>query len=342
MKWIALLCLACIQPGYAAQDEGALLEQVRLHPESFQANHLLGEFYIQQHKLETAIPYLEKAWEIDPAHYDNSYDLALAAFEAGLTAKSREVVAALLAREDKAELHNLLGDLEEKDGHVQEAAAQFERAARMDPSEKNLFDLGSALLRHGGYQPALTVFEYGGGRYPQSSKIRVGLGIAYYSLRKYTDAVEALCQAVDLDPKDTRALDFLGKMYDVAPELSDEVTRRLARFVELYPGNAAAAYYYALSLQRRSLSAAVDTKRAEALLKRAVELDPKFADAHYELGLMYEDEKQVDKAVHEFEIAVRLRPDLSKAHYRLARLYQKQGKSALAEKELRAFEVLKK
>jgi Tfp pilus assembly protein PilF len=57
---------------------------------------------------------------------------------------------------------------------------------------------------------------------------------------------------------------------------------------------------------------------------------------------MYEDEKQVDKAVHEFEIAVRLRPDLSKAHYRLARLYQKQGKSALAEKELRAFEVLKK
>jgi tetratricopeptide (TPR) repeat protein len=170
----------------------------------------------------------------------------------------------------------------------------------------------------------------------------VGLGIAYYSLRKYSEAVEALCQAVDLDPKDTRGLDFLGKMYDVAPQLSDEVTKRLARFVELYPENAAAAYYYALSLRRRSLSLAVDTKRAEALLKRAVELDPKFADAHYELGLMYDDEKQVDKAVHEFEIAVRLRPDLSKAHYRLARLYQKQGKSDLAEKELHAFEALKK
>src|SRR5262249_25324792 len=121
MKWIALLCLAYLQPavGGAEQDEKALLEQVRLHPESFLANHLLGEFYIQRHQFGTAIPYLERARQIDPADYDNAYDLALAAFEAGLTVKSREVVVTLLARQEKAELHNLLGDIEEKDGHVQ-------------------------------------------------------------------------------------------------------------------------------------------------------------------------------------------------------------------------------
>src|SRR5215467_6061521 len=115
MKWIALLCLACIHPvaGGVPQDEEALREQVRLHPESFQANHLLGEFYIRQHQFGQAIPYLERARQIDPADYDNAYDLALAAFEAGLTATSRDVVSTLLARQDKAELHNLLGDIEE-------------------------------------------------------------------------------------------------------------------------------------------------------------------------------------------------------------------------------------
>ncbi len=324
--------------------ESSLREQARLHPDSFLANRSLAEFYIRQHRLDAAIPYLEKARGIDPGHYDNSYDLALAYLEAGLTAKSRDVVTALVARGDKAELHNLLGDIEEKDGRIQEAATQYELAARMQPSEKNLFDLGSYLLRHQGFQPALKVFEFGAGRYPGSAKLRVGLGIAYYSLGKYSDAVESLCQAVDLDPKDTRALEFLGKMYDVAPQLSAEVTSRLARFAELYPENAAAAYYYALSLRGRNVPspAGQDMAQAETLLKRAVKLDPNFAEAHYELGLLYEDEQQEAGAMREFELAVRLRPDFAKAHYRLARIYRKQGKSDLAEKEYRAFEALKK
>jgi tetratricopeptide (TPR) repeat protein len=345
---VALLCATVFSAAVAGADdariESSLQEQARLHPDSFVANRSLGEFYIRQHKIERAISYLEKARRIDPAHYDNSYDLALAYLEAGLTAKSRDVVTALVAREDKAELHNLLGEIEEKDGRIQEAAEQFEVAARMDPSEKNLFDLGSYLLRHQGFQPALKVFEFGAGRYPQSAKLRVGLGIAYYSLGKYGDAVESLCRAVDLDPKDTRALDVLGKMYDVAPQLSAEVSTRLARFAELYPDNAAAAYYYALSLRGRNVSSAAawDMAQAEALLKRAVKLDPNFAEAHYELALLYEDQQQEVSAMREFETAVKLRPDFAKAHYRLARLYRKQGKSELAEKEYRAFEALKK
>jgi hypothetical protein len=68
--------------------------------------------------------------------------------ETGAIAKSREVISALLERKDRAELHNLLGDAEEAEGHVQDAAKQYEVAARMDPTEKNLFDLGSHLLLH--------------------------------------------------------------------------------------------------------------------------------------------------------------------------------------------------
>lgn len=346
-RWVALLCSAVISAAAGsdnAKTESLLREQARLHQDSFAANRSIAEFYIRQHRLDAAIPFLESARRIDPGHYDNSYDLALAYLETGLTAKSREIVTGLLAREDKAELHNLLGDIEEKDGRIQEAAAQYEVAARMDPSEKNLFDLGSYLLRHQGFQPALKVFEFGARRYPQSAKLRVGLGIAYYSLGKYNEAVESLCRAVDLDPTDTRALDFFGKMYDVAPQLSAEVTGRLARFAELYPENAAVAYYYALSLRERNLSSSADRDiaQAEALLKRAVKLDPNFAEAHYELGLLYEDEQQEAGAMREYELAAKLRPDFAKAHYRLARLYRKQGKSELAEKEYRAFEALKK
>ena len=51
---------------------------VALEPQSYDANHNLGEFYIQTGKVANAIPFLKRAQEIDPAAYNNGYDLALA------------------------------------------------------------------------------------------------------------------------------------------------------------------------------------------------------------------------------------------------------------------------
>lgn len=286
----------------------------------------------------SSIPRLEQAYRRDPLDYANAYNLALAYLEAGDTVHSRQVLAALLRREDKGELHNLLADVEEAEGHIDEAARQYEIAARLDPSEKNLFDLGSDLDLHHGFEPALKVFEFAVQRYPRSARLRVGLGVAHYSLGQYDAAVEALCQAVDLDPADTKALDFLGKMYDVSPQFAGEVTQRLARFVRIYPRNAAAQYYYAMSLRKRALPA--DAAGAEQFLLRAVALQPDFADAHYELGLLYEERSRNTEAVREYESATRLRADFAKAHYHLARLYRKAGREAQARKEFQAFEAL--
>jgi tetratricopeptide (TPR) repeat protein len=214
---------------------------------------------------------------------------------------------------------------------VDETARQLERTARLDPSENNLFDLGSYLLQHRGFSPGLTVFDYGVTRYPQSARLRVGLGVALYSLGSYAEAVERLCQAVDLDPRDTKALDFLGKVYNLSPQYAKEVAKRLARFVALYPDNATANYYYALSLG----------SRGEPYLQKAVQLDPAFTDAHYQLGRLSEAAGESGKAIAQYEIAVRQRPGFLQAHYRLARLYQKSGKTDLARKELAIVKTLR-
>ena len=80
---------------------------------------------------------------------------------------------------------------------------------------------------------------------------------------------------------------------------------------------------------------------AETFLLRAVKLNPAYADAHYELGLLYEDRKQDAKAIHEYQLATKLRFDLSKAPCHPGRLYQKDGQPALAQKEFDAFEAFK-
>src|SRR3989442_14843538 len=87
---LVLLAPTAALAGAAARTESDLLEQVRLHPESFQANHALGEYYVQHHRLSAAIPYLKKARLADLSNFENAYDLALGYLQNGLTAKRRE------------------------------------------------------------------------------------------------------------------------------------------------------------------------------------------------------------------------------------------------------------
>jgi len=333
-----LLCAAEVSSG-----EAALRRQAAEHPESFAANRHLAEYYIRHKQISAALPWLEKAGRINPADYDNGYDLALARLETNNIDGARKLLQEMLSHQDRSEVHNLLGEVEEAAGKVDEAEKQYETAARQDPSEKNLFDLGTDLLHHRAYPPALTVFRFAAGKYPRAARLQVGLGVALYSSGQYAEAVETLCRAVDLDPGDTKALDFLGGMYDVSPELAREVTKRLAHFAELYPTNASANYYYALSLRKRSLTPGLEDseRKVESLLKKAVALRPGFADAHFQLGLLYSDKRQTADAVREFEEAIRLRPDLKAAHYRLAQLYAEQGKAERSRREFQAFKSLR-
>jgi len=75
-------------------------------------------------------------------------------------------------------------------------------------------------------------------------------------------------------------------MHDVSEQFAGDVTKRLAHFVKIYPDNAAANYYYALSLRKGSRGSQAE---AETHLVRAVKLNPAYTEAHYELGLLYED-----------------------------------------------------
>ena len=93
-----------------------------LEPHSFDANHNLGEFYVQSGKISEAAPFLERAQKIRPSAYDNGYDLSLAYAEIGRLSDARQSVHDLLKQKDTAELHNLLGQIEEKDENFVAAA----------------------------------------------------------------------------------------------------------------------------------------------------------------------------------------------------------------------------
>jgi tetratricopeptide (TPR) repeat protein len=314
-----------------------------LDPRGYDTNHNLGEFYVAAGKIPLSVTYLEAAQKIKPDAYDNGYDLALAYVETNRNTQAEHVVNDLLKQKDAAELHSLMGEIQEKSGNFVGAVHEYQSAAHMDPSESNLFDWGSELLLHRTLDPAVEIFQQATERYPQSQRLAIGLGMALYSRGNYDDAVKALIKAADLNPSDPRCYYFLSKAYDSSPGQADEVLQRFHRFAELQPRNARALYYYAMSLWkgRRAQDANVDFQQIETLLKKSIDLDSGFPEAHLQLGNLYSEQKKDALAVPQYERALALNTDLADAHYRLGQAYVRTGKKQQAQQQLEIYQRLR-
>jgi len=172
--WRTALAVNLLKLGRKSDAERQFRKVVEMTPDDYDANHNLGEFYIQNGRLSAAIPYLTRAQQLRPAEYDNGYDLALALVQVGRFDDARQQVLSLVKSGDKAELHSLLGHIEEKAGNYIAAAREYEKAAHMDPSEDNIFAWGAELLLHQTFDPAMAVFRAGLERFPQSARLHLG------------------------------------------------------------------------------------------------------------------------------------------------------------------------
>ena len=318
---------------------------VALEPQSYDANHNLGEFYIQTGKVANAIPFLKRAQEIDPAAYNNGYDLALALEQSGELAEARERIQGLISLRDSAELHSLLGEVEEKSRAYLTSAKQYEQAARMEPSEQNVLNWGAELLLHQTFAPAIEVFQAGTQRFPQSAPLHNGLGIAFYGAGQLDDAARSFFQASDLNPKDPLPLTFLGKACDgVSAALAAQIRSRLQSFVTGNTQNAEVTYYDAICLWRMNQTELKPelNVQTESLLKRAVAVDPNYSDAYFQLGILYSDQHKYSEAVEQFERALKINPDSANAHYRLGQALARLGNETRAHEEFAVFERLRK
>jgi tetratricopeptide (TPR) repeat protein len=94
--------------------------------------------------------------------------------------------------------------------------------------------------------------------------------------------------------------------------------------------------YMGLGPQFRSLGTGL---RSRQRLKQHLEtatLNPRDADAHYQLGLIYQQRRQYEPAVARFKKAIDVDPNEPDPHYQLGRIAREQGRYAEALEHLRA------
>jgi tetratricopeptide (TPR) repeat protein len=324
------------------EAEAEARKGLALDPTNYDATRRLAGIYLHSNRVKEAIPLLLTAQRLRSDAYDNGYDLAMAYLLDGQPTQAQRLTNELLRQKPSGELHNLAGRIAETQGRYVDAVNEFAAAAHQDPNEENLFTWGSELLAHRTYVSAIEVFRTGTQRFPESSRMLVGLGMALYARGDYEESVRALLKGADASPSDPRSYFYLSKAYLSAPSQADAVVAHFRRYAELEPKNGRAQFYYGMSLwkSKRAESTAADLPMTEALLKRALTLDDTLAEAHLQLGILYTEQHEDEKARPQYERALQLDPQSSDAHFRMGRYYLHAGNKEQAEQEFVQFRSL--
>jgi Flp pilus assembly protein TadD len=303
----------------------------------------------------------EKLFESTRSSYPDTtklaYNLALIQFRTQRIPQSEKTLLDLINHgRATGEIYNLLGRCYEKENKPGEAAHAFESAIRWEPAEEsNYRDLLTILVSGKRLAPALELARKTAGAFPRSASAYRDKGMVEMKMDQFTDAVRSYRRAVELEPKSLDAEVGLASA-KWAAGMRAQAEAEFQVLLKRHPRQVTVYEAYATSL----LNGADDTsiqERADALLKKAIELDSSRAESHYQLGILAlkrSDLKKSDlkgragaspdplhEALEQLEIAARLGLNDSKIHYGLARVYRRLGRESDAAREMRAFQELK-
>jgi tetratricopeptide (TPR) repeat protein len=309
--------------GHPEEAATLLVDLVKRFPRDFRSRYELALAWHAARKEEDALAEAASAIEINPA----SLDARLL----------RADVLVALGRDDEAlpELR-LVGLNDPSRAGIHRRIAQIQaRAGRVD-------------LMLVQYEKELAIN-------PQDAETLTDIGVHFYQSGRLDEASERLERAVTVQPKLARARQYLGEVRIKQKRYSEGLELQKSALAD-DPGNAQLVVNHAAALESYGdpreaetvLKAALDRglndpriyvqlgkhyrewlkfDDAVAILKRALEIAPGYAEAHFYLARTYDTQGRDDLALHEFEEAGRLAPFDPYAHYYVGMILAARGRT---------------
>ena len=187
--------------------------------------------------------------------------------------------------------------------------------------------LGVEFLRHWTFDAAATEFEAAAAKFPDSKRIRLGLGAALFGAAQYAKAVPVFAGLLKDEPNNAAYAEMLGLACNAPSDSLNPQCSALVTYAGSHPGDAKAATEAAAFLLAQSNEDEESLVQAKELLTHAIAADPALPDAQYRMGVVLQDSSDWKGSIPFLERAVKLKPDYAQAHYRLARAYWKTGRN---------------
>lgn len=133
-------------------------------------------------------------------------------------------------------------------------------------------------------------------------------------LGRFEDVVSASQKALDIDANYLPALNSLASALTALGQ-HEQATVKFEELLQQAPDNPAILNNYGHNLFLMG-----HMEKAREVLENAVRIQPYYAEAHYNLGILYEQTDLPDKALSKYEQAANLKPGLPNIQECIARL----------------------
>lgn len=144
-------------------------------------------------------------------------------------------------------------------------------------------------------------------------------------------------RAVSALAPDTPKANFLIGQSLIRLNRFDEAEKAFERELVINPADESSKYHLALTLIERKIK--IDD--AIKFLNEAIALRSDYADAHYQLGKIYNERGETEKAVEQLEAASNADYKKDYIHYQLSIAYRKAARKEDADRELKLYQQLK-
>ena len=237
----------------------------------------------------------------------------------------------LSSNPDSADAHFLLGYVLFREKKARESLAEFTAGAKVRrPGPEELKTVASDYVLLDDFVDADKWFSEVVTEAPDDANAHYLLGRTRFSENDYRGAVVSFERAMALHPKYIEAENNLGLAWRELNDL-DKARTAFETAIE-WQGSAPSDAQPFLNLGKLYGDQHQPEKAVE-YLKRAAELAPNNPTIHEELSHVYAAQPDLTRAKEELEKAIALAPNVSSLHYQLGQLYRKQGMADQAKKE---------
>jgi tetratricopeptide (TPR) repeat protein len=287
---------------------------------------------------EPAIVRLKRIVAMEPAAWQNKYNLAVAFARAGKPAEALPLIHAMVKEHpEDAEVLASAASAYEVSGASDEAVRAYQQAIAADPANPDRYlDYTRLLIDLDRLPEAHEVVEQGMSRVPDDYPLIIRSGAIAGMQGNRAQAREAYQKAIAKHP--ALALGYIALAQSYMKEGNDqEALRILTEARRAVPLDFALEYVYGLiSFQLGQQDQALEA------LRTAERLDPSVAEPHYQLGLLWMKKEQWRDAQEEFAQVLAVDPRNAGAYYQLSRTYQRLGETENAQEASRQASLLAK
>ena len=282
-----------------------------------------AEFFKQAAQWKPSLPGLDRNWGL--ANYRAElYSDAVPPLERVLTAHPDDRFVRQLLGMSYFMVDNL--------ARTVEVLRPFSKNPPSDPGL--LLAWGTALVRTHQSETAADIFRRLLEQNADNAAVHLLLGQAYAQQKDYSNALNELKNAVQIDPRLVEAHYYAGIVYLHQSDF-ESAAREFRAELEIRPGDPITTYHlgYALLAQGH-------LPESVGLLREAVKAKPDYEMAYFELGRALLQQGDANGAIESLEIAKKLVPDHDAAYFQLSQAYRRAGRLQEAGQALATYQQL--